>query len=170
MIVIEGATGVDRSGGPASSGSRPELISVTYRRLRCMDFDDAEAANLTALKNGFGITSQPWAVRELTHLLFLRHLRRGSGRWTDLDDRADTRDRTSVPSVVRRTPAQAISGGAPAPFVQWNRGDDSEPTDGRITLLTLFRSIAGPDATLDHIRFPAPDRPDAGGGTDREGG
>jgi hypothetical protein len=37
-----------------------------------MGFGDSEAANLTALRNGLGITTEPWTVRELSHLLFLR--------------------------------------------------------------------------------------------------
>jgi hypothetical protein len=85
--------------GVATSGSRPELINATYRRLRRMGFGDSEAANLTALRNGFGITSQPWTVRELSHLLFLRETFRVGRRWSDVKDRADGTDRTPVPAV-----------------------------------------------------------------------
>jgi hypothetical protein len=51
----------------ATSGSRPELINDMYRRLRRIGFDDAEAANLTALRNGFGMCAQPWTVRAVAH-------------------------------------------------------------------------------------------------------
>jgi hypothetical protein len=83
--------------GAATSGSRPELISAMYRRLRRLGFDDPEAANLTALTNGFGITSQPWRIRELTHLLFLRELRRVGRRWSDADDPSSAATRPSWP-------------------------------------------------------------------------
>jgi hypothetical protein len=117
-----------------------------------MDFDDAEAANLTALKNGFGITSQPWTVRELTHLLFLRELRRVGRRWSDADDRVDESDGLRVPAVPS------------------SRRENADPSDGRVTLLTLFRSMAPPNATLDLLRPSVPPRPDAAGDSDRKGG
>jgi hypothetical protein len=78
------------SNGTATSGSQPELISATYRRLSRMGFDDAEAANLTALANGFATGSQPWKVRELTRLLFLRALARTRGQWSGAEDRASS--------------------------------------------------------------------------------
>jgi hypothetical protein len=74
----------------ATSGSRPDLISATYRRLRRMGFDDPEAANISALTDGFRITSQPWTIRELTHLLFLRELDRARGEWSGAGDREST--------------------------------------------------------------------------------
>jgi hypothetical protein len=83
--------------GVATSGSRPELLSVTYLRLRQLGFDGPESANLTAVKNGFGITTQPWTVRELAHLLFLRESRRFR-----VDDRVDGRDVTGVATARRR--------------------------------------------------------------------
>jgi hypothetical protein len=139
--------------GSAIPGSRPELITATYRRLRWLGFDDPEAANLTAVMNGFGIASQPWRVGELTHLLFLRELRLTGRRWWDADDRADGTDTTPVPSLADRSPR-----------------DDADPSDGRVTLLTLFRSMAGPAATNDLLRRSAHLRPDAGGGSKRERG
>jgi hypothetical protein len=87
--------------GAATSGSRPELISATYRRLGRMGFDDPEAANLTALKNGFGITSQPWTVREVTYLLFVRESCRLARRWSDADDRVNCPDGTRALSPGR---------------------------------------------------------------------
>jgi hypothetical protein len=88
----------------AISGSRPELMSATYRRLRRMGFDDPEAANLTALTDGFRITSQPWTIRELTHLLFLRELARARGAWSGYDDRAsaDVGDGWRIPGRATR--------------------------------------------------------------------
>jgi hypothetical protein len=73
--------------GTATSDSPPELASTTYRRLQRMGFADPEAMNLTALRHGLGICRQPWSVRELTHLLFMRALRRSGQRWSDADDR-----------------------------------------------------------------------------------
>ncbi len=61
--------------GAAIFGSRPELITATYRA-PADGLRESEAANLTALKNGFLITSQPWTVREQARLLFLRELAR----------------------------------------------------------------------------------------------
>ena len=156
--------------GLATFGSRPELIGSTYRRLRRMGFDDPEAANLTALNNGFGITSQPWAVRELAHLLFLRESGRVGRRWSDADDRADCSDGTRVPVLVDRAPAPAVGDGAFVPAVHSRHRDDAVPSDGRVTLLTLFRSMAGPNATLDLLRPSAPPRLDAAGDSDRKGG
>jgi hypothetical protein len=119
----------------ATSGSRPEPIRATYRRLLRMGFDSREAANLTALRNGIGITLQPWAVRELAHMLFMRESRRIGRCWSDDNDRVD-----------------------------------ADPADGAVTLLTLFRSIAGPNATLDQLRRPAPPRLDAASSSAGEGG
>ena len=127
--------------GVATSGSRPELINAAYRRLRRAGFHDAEAANLTALRTGFAICAQPWTVREVAHLLFLRESRRVGGRWSDADDRADGTDSFPMPAMVDRVPAPAVKD-----------GDGALPPDGRVTLLTLFRSMAGPDATLDFRR------------------
>jgi hypothetical protein len=156
--------------GNATSGSRPELINATYQRFRRMGFDDSEAANLTALKNGFGRTSQPWTVREVSHLLFLRESRHVCRRWSDADDRVDSTDWTRVPRIVDRAPTPAASHEMRAPAAQSTQRDGSDPSGGAVTLLTLFRSMAGPDARLDHLRRPGPPRLDARGGPDGEGG
>jgi hypothetical protein len=151
--------------GAATSGSRPELISATYRRFRRMGFDDPQAANLTALTNGFGITTQPWRVRELTHLLFLSASRRVGRWWSDADDRVDCRDGMRVPPPVNRTLTPTVGDGA-SPRAMRSTHGDCEPSDGRVTLLTLFRAMAGPNATLDLLRPPARPRldPDSEGG------
>ena len=156
--------------GAATSGSRPELISATYRRLRRMGFDDPGAANLTALKSGFGITSQPWTVREVTHLLFVRESRRVGRLWSGAEDRLDWSAGTRVPAPVDGAPAPTVEDGASLPAVRSRHRDDIDPSDGRVTLLTLFRAMAGPNATLDRLRPSAPPRLDAGGHSDREGG
>jgi len=153
----------------ATSGSRPELIKHTYRRLRRMGFDDAEAANLTALRTGFATCAQPWTVREVTHLLFLRESRRVGRRWSDAHDRAGGTECPSVPAPVDRVPAPAVEDGASGPAEPSTRGDGDLPSDGRVTLLTLFRSTAGPDATLDSLRPTTPSRLDATGHSDPEG-
>ena len=155
--------------GVATSGSRPELISATYRRLRRMGFDGPEAANLAAIKNGFGITSQPWTVRVLVHVVFLHESCRVGDRWADADDRADRSDETRVPALVDRAPRPTFEVGASAP-PGWLEHRDDAVSDGRVTLLTLFRSMAGPNATLDLLRPSAPPRFDAAGDSDRKGG
>jgi hypothetical protein len=128
--------------------ARPISISATYRQLSQMGFDGPEAANLTAVRTGVGITPQPWAVRELTHLLFLRQLRRAGRQWVDADDRADGGDGTPVPAVGCRAPA--------------------EPSGGAVALLTLLRSMAGPTATVDLLRPSVPPPLDSAGDADRE--
>jgi non-heme chloroperoxidase len=147
--------------GAASFGLRPELISATHRRLRRMGFSDPEAANLAALKSGFLITSQPWTVRELTRLLFLRELMRTHGEWSGTDDRADTSVSTSLSALVGRTPADRDGASAPPRWLA--HSDDSGPSDGRVTLLTLFRSLSGPDARLNPVRPSSPPGLDAAG-------
>jgi hypothetical protein len=132
-----------------------------------MGFADGEAANLTALAYGFGISSQPWTVSELTHLLFLRELGANRHRWSRVDDRAGSADGT--PATVRPEPP-ATADGAPQPVAGSTRRVDADPSDGRVTLLMLFRSMAGPTATLDLFRPSAGPRPDAPGGVGREGG
>jgi hypothetical protein len=156
--------------GVATSRSRPELIDDTYRRLRRMGFDDAEATNLTALRNGFAICARPWTVREVTHLLFLRESHRVGRRWSDTDDRADGTEWSLVPAMVDRVPAPPVDDGASMPAMPPRHGDGSLFSDGRVTLLTLFRSMAGPNATLDHLRPSAPLRLDAADDADREDG
>lgn len=155
--------------GTATSASRPELISTSYRRLRRMGFGDPEAANITALKNGFGITSQPWTVRELAHLLFLHESRRVGRWWSDADDRVDGSDGTRVPTLVDGAPAPRVDRAAIEPTESRHR-DDADPSGGAVTLLTLLRSMAGPNATLDQLRRSSPPRIDAASGSDGEGG
>jgi hypothetical protein len=142
--------------GVATSGSRPELISATYRRLQRMGFGDPEAANLTALKNGVAICTEPWTVRELTHLLFLRTLHGAGGRWSDSDDRVDS--------------ALLVRGRASIPAGQSKPRAHNHQANGAVTLLTLFRSVAGPNATSDPLRRSASPRLDAAGDSSQEGG
>jgi hypothetical protein len=156
--------------GVATSGSRPELINDTYRRLLRIGFDDAEATNLAAFKSGFGICGQPWTVREVTNLLFVRESRRVGRRWSDADDRADGTDRTPVPARVDRPPVLAVGDETSVPVVESRHSHDAVPSDGRVTLLTLFRSSAGPNATLDLLRPSAPLPLDGAGDSDRRGG
>lgn len=156
--------------GVATSRSRPELINETYRRLRRMGFDATEATNLTALSNGFGICAQPWTVREVTHVLFLRESHRVGRRWSDADDRADGTDWCPVPAMVDPGPARAVEDLASVPAVRSRPGGKALPSDGRVTLLTLFRAMAGPDATLDSLRPSSRPRLDADGDSDPEGG
>jgi hypothetical protein len=118
--------------GAATSGSRPELVTATYRRFQQLGFDDPEAANLAAIKSGFPVGSRPWKVRELAHLLFLRDLASARGEWSGAGDRASTHvgDGWRLPARTARYTDQA---------------------DSRITLLTLFQAAAGSTATLDRI-------------------
>jgi hypothetical protein len=138
--------------GAANSRSRPELTTTTYLRLRRMDFDDPDAANVTEIRNGIGATSQPSTVRDLSQLLFVREsCRSGQRRLAGADGR-DRCDRT-------RMPAQPSS-----------RRDDVGPPSNLVTLLTLFRSLAGPKATLDLLQPSARPRFEAAGDpTDRTG-
>jgi L,D-peptidoglycan transpeptidase YkuD (ErfK/YbiS/YcfS/YnhG family) len=116
-----------------------------------MGFDDAEAANLTALTNGFAIGSQPWRVRELTRLLFLRALARTRGEWSGAEDHASSH----------------VGGGGRVPG---RTPRDLDQSDGRITLLTLFHAAAGPAATLDRLAPRALHPPSAWREAPREGG
>ena len=136
--------------GAATLGSRPEPLTATYRRLRQLGFDDPAAANLTALRSGVPIDSQPWKVRELTHLLFLRELASRRGEWTGTEDRA-----TYVDDGWR------VRGRVPRYLDQ---------SDGRITLLTLFQAAAGSAATLDRLAPRALRPPSASPEPRREGG
>jgi hypothetical protein len=153
--------------GAASAGSRPELISATFLRLRRLGFDGAESANLIALRDGLAICSRPWTVGELTHLRFLRESRSSARRWSHADDRADRAEPTPVPALAR--PAAAAPGAAPSPAGSTDRARTDRP-DGAVTLLTLLRSMAGPNATLEMLRPAVPRRLDAADDTSREGG
>jgi hypothetical protein len=97
-----------------------------------MGFDGPEAGNLTALKNGFQVASQSWTIRELARLLFLRELIRAHGVWSGADDRSNRES-----SEEWRVPQR--------------RDWDIDQPDGRVTLLSLFRGIAGPTAKLDAL-------------------
>jgi hypothetical protein len=116
-----------------------------------MGFDDAEAANLTALTNGFAIGSQPWRVRELTRLLFLRALARTRGEWSGAEDHASSH----------------VGGGWRVPARTPRHPDQS---DGRITLLSLFQAAAGRAATLDRLAPRVLRPPSASPEARREGG
>jgi hypothetical protein len=96
--------------------------------------------------------AQPWTVRELTNLLLLRATHRLSRRWPDVVDLVESSDRLRLPAVP--------SG---------NR-DDGDLSDGRVTLLTLYRSMAGTHATLEILSPSTRPRADAAGHADREGG
>jgi hypothetical protein len=135
----------------ATSGTRRDLLSATYWRLRRMGFEDPAAANLTALGSGFSIGSQPWKVRELARLLFLRELASGRGEWSGAEDRASTHvgDGWRVPGQTPRYPDQS---------------------DGPITLLSLFQAAAGSAATLDRLAPGALHSPGAWREAHREGG
>ena len=68
-----------RTAPSTATTHRHGTITTTYRRLRILGFDDCEAGNLTAYVSGVAIGQQPWTVRELTHLHFLREIEsRGS--------------------------------------------------------------------------------------------
>jgi len=151
---------MNASGVPASV-VRPIPIAATYRQLSQMGFHATEAANLAALTFGFEITPQPWTVRELSHLLFLRQLHRDGRTWVDADDRSDGADVDLMSRSVGPVGPPAVGRRSPA-----------DSSDGRVTLLTLFRSMAGPNASLDLLRRSAsPGSPLNGGGDGaREGG
>jgi hypothetical protein len=136
----------------------PLSIGATYRQLLQVGFDAPEAANLTALTFGLEITPQPWTVREVTHVLFLRHLRRANLDSVNSDHRANGTDGNPVPAPV--DPATAPARWGRAPF---------DPCGGAMTLLTLFGSTAGRTATPGVLRRSVPQL-DASGNADWEGG
>ena len=154
--------------GVATPGSRPELISAMYRRLQWIGFDAAEAANLTAVKHGIGIVAQPWTVRELTHLLFLQSLCRAGRRWSGVRDRVDDRDRTPASAMVGRATAPGPEDRSSVTGTASTRGVDASPSDGRVTLLTVFRAIAGPNAAPEFLRLAGAPGPDVAGDVDGE--
>jgi hypothetical protein len=59
---------------PVGSTPRP---AVAYRQLVMQGLAPGEAGNVTAVLAGIPIPPQPWTVREISHLLFLRALREG---------------------------------------------------------------------------------------------
>jgi hypothetical protein len=135
-----------------------------------MGFGDPEAGNLTALASGIGITSQPWTVREVAHLLFVLELHRVCRLWSGTDDRADGSEGSRVPAPVHRAPAPPVVDKPPIQPVQPGHRGDVGSSDGRVTLLTLFRWMAGPSATLDQLRRSSPDGRDTASGSDGQGG
>lgn len=138
------------NGAVRAADARPELITVHYRRLRRLGFGAPEAANLVALRHGLRIGSRPWTIGELTHLHFLRTLRRSGRCWLDAD---------------RRVAGDLAEGWRLPPPPRWY----DEPSDGRITLESLFRAVAGPTARLDalapfaHRQRRGPDETGPGG-------
>jgi hypothetical protein len=73
---------------PPSAGTmKPDSAAATYRQLVTMGLDPNEAANLTAFLNGLAIGPRPWAISEVSNLLFLRELVRtgriGRADWED---------------------------------------------------------------------------------------
>src|SRR5512147_3064163 len=156
--------------GAASSRSHPEPIKATFQRLQRLGFDDPEAANLTALKNGLGITAQPWTIRGLACLLFLRESRRAGRRWADADDRADRSDETYLPRLLGdRMPISAVGDQTRAPAVPSKQGFSGGRAVGASMLLTLLDSMWGHNATFDRLRGSAPPQLDAAD-ADREDG
>jgi hypothetical protein len=59
---------------PAGSTPRP---AAAYRQLLMQGLAPEEAGNVTAILAGIPIAAEPWKVREINHLLFLRALREG---------------------------------------------------------------------------------------------
>ena len=64
--------------------SKPGPAASAYRQLVMKGLEPQEAANVVAVMAGIGIVAQPWTLREVNHLVFLRALRVG-GSWGPLD-------------------------------------------------------------------------------------
>ena len=137
--------------GPAGSDRQREPILTACRRIRRSGFTDGEAANLVALVNGLAIGSQPWRVRELTRLLFLRELASTRGEWTGTEDRAS----------INVEDGWRVRGRVPR---------DLDQSDGPITLLALLQAAAGPAATLDRLAPRSSRPPGASAEARRDGG
>ena len=58
--------------------------ATTYRGLVARGLAPHEAANITAVLAGIPIVGQPWSLREVNHLVFLRTLRE-TGHWGRYD-------------------------------------------------------------------------------------
>lgn len=138
-----------RTAASTATTDRRGTITTTYRRLRILGFDECEAGNLTAYVSGIAIGSQPWTVRELTHLLFMREMYRVGRRWSNADDRTAIEE--------RRPPT---SGSKPR---------DSHSSNERVTLLTFSRGVSRLSAN-QHPAPPGYRSSDAPGHRDREGG
>lgn len=124
-----------RTAYAAAPAHRQGAISSMYRHLRILGFDEREAGNLTACANSIAICRQPWTVRELTHLLFLREMNRSGHSWSNADDR----------SAIGDDRRMSVAGPNPR---------DAGSSDGRVTLLSLFRGVSGAGATLEHLAPP----------------
>ena len=77
----------DRDQGSVATSAQPSPASPatsTYRELISRGLEPSEAANLTAFLNGLAVVEQPWKINELSHVLFLRELRR-LGRFGETD-------------------------------------------------------------------------------------
>ena len=62
--------------------------AATYRQLVTRGFASSEAANLTAYLNDLPIGDQPWTLRQVNAVLFLRRLRE-AGRFGTGDGTTD---------------------------------------------------------------------------------
>lgn len=65
-----------RDGRRSSAAERPLTARATYRSLVVSGFTPGEAANVVAYLHGLAIAREPWAIDEVTKLLFLRELDR----------------------------------------------------------------------------------------------
>jgi hypothetical protein len=140
-----------RTARPTATTDGQGTIPTTYRRLRILGFDEREAGNLAAYVSGIAIARQPWTVRELTHLLFLREMNRLGRRWSDADDRAAT-----------------VAGARPQ--IGGSKPRDAYAPDGRLTGLALFRGMPGPGVIATHLAQPVYRAAEALDDRDQEGG
>ncbi len=62
----------------------PVAAGEAYRDLITRGLAPHEAANITAVLAGIPIVAQPWSLREVNHLVFLRTLRE-TGHWGRYD-------------------------------------------------------------------------------------
>jgi hypothetical protein len=83
------ATAADRRTGPTS----------TYRDLVIRGFASAEAANLTAYLHELPIEEQPWTLRQVNTVVFLRKLRE-SGQFGSNDGGARHSVRPRMPKIA----------------------------------------------------------------------
>ena len=139
-----------RTAASTATTHRHGMITTTYRRLRILGFDECEAGNLTAYVSGIAIGQQPWTVRELTNLLFLREMNHVGRRWSGTDDHATTVDGARLP--IGTKPPEVDS------------------PNGRVTLPSLFRGKSGPGGKLKSVAPPGYRTADSLGDRDREGG
>ncbi len=59
---------------PEATQTTQQTASAAYRQLVARGLNPREAGNLTAYLHGIAIGDQPWAVREVSNLVFLRQL------------------------------------------------------------------------------------------------